>query len=513
MPDRACTGSAQSFPSDPAAARPGLAWLLVLATLTLFGWLAADASVRVFGGWNLALFLFVFPLPYLGALLLLMVAGALGAWPSTLARSIIATGGITLLAPLQAALLMAGFMVGFGLTMSIGGLAVVAALPESAVPVLGLLAVIATCALMGGAFGAGLFGARRRLGLIGATQARGWRLVDIGASALAGAFALPAGGLLRELMLPNAAYTADDLPLRLLGAGAVIVAVFAPHALVSWRSLHHGRLQNRMPWVGIAVYALLLYLTPAWLSADSARRPELGWPHVQLEARRADLRAAAERTARADALQAERERMRAIAPDTRLSWNGVTWSAPVGIRLEGEWSPLDDRYLALTFSPAATHALYDLGVRIVQVREGPFRPVEIAPAGQQRQAGYYETCRRQALHGLTVCWALGSRHARELSERLGEVRDVERVRIIDRLPDGDFVAGSEQAGFAASCTLEGACEAAFGHVSGQVRVPLPLARLGQWPTLRREIGALLEEASDRRLDDAPGLVWRSPREN
>jgi hypothetical protein len=81
MPDRACTGSAQSFPSDPAAARPGLAWLLVLAMLTLFGWLAADASVRVFGGWNLALFLFVFPLPYLGALLLLMVAGALGAWP------------------------------------------------------------------------------------------------------------------------------------------------------------------------------------------------------------------------------------------------------------------------------------------------------------------------------------------------------------------------------------------------------------------------------------------------
>jgi hypothetical protein len=510
MPDRACAGSAPSFPSDPAAARPGLAWLLVLATLTLFGWLAADASVQAFGGgWNLALFLFLFPLPYLGALLLLMVAGALGAWPSTLARSIIATASVTLLAPLQAALVTVGFVVGFGLTMSIGLLGVVAAFPESAVPVFGLLAVFATCALMGGAFGAGLFKARRRLGLFAATQWRGWRLVDIGASALAGAFAMPAGLLLRNLMLPDAADTANDLPLRLLGAGAVIVAVFAPHALVSWRLMHHSCLPTRIPWVGIAAYAVLLYLTPALLSADSVHRPELGWPHVQLEARRADLRAAAERTGWAGALQAER----AIAPDRRLSWNGVSWSAPVGTRLEGEWSPLDARYVALTLSLAATHPLYDLGVRIVQVREGPFRPVEIALAGQQRQAGYYETCRRQALHGLTVCWALGSRHARELSERLGEVPDVERVRIIDRLPYGDFVAGSEQAGFAASCKLEGACGAAFGHVSGQVRVPMPLAQLRQWPSLRREIAALLEEASDQPVDAAPGLVWRPPPEN
>jgi hypothetical protein len=81
------------------------------------------------------------------------------------------------------------------------------------------------------------------------------------------------------------------------------------------------------------------------------------------------------------------------------------------------------------------------------------------------------------------------------------------------LPYGDFVAGSEQAGFAASCKLEGACGAAFGHVSGQVRVPMPLAQLRQWPSLRREIAALLEEASDQPVDAAPGLVWRPPPEN
>jgi hypothetical protein len=80
-------------------------------------------------------------------------------------------------------------------------------------------------------------------------------------------------------------------------------------------------------------YAVILYLMPALLSADQTHRLELAWPKAHLEARRAALEVAVKRTARARALQAERERMRMIPSE--LGWHGLTWRAPAGGRLEG----------------------------------------------------------------------------------------------------------------------------------------------------------------------------------
>ena len=197
---------------------------------------------------------------------------------------------------------------------------------------------------------------------------------------------------------------------------------------------------------------------------------------------------------------------------SKLSWHGLTWRTPADGRLEGDWSPMEDRYVALIVIPGTAHPLERLGVHAVRVREDPFRPVEIVPAGPAEKIGYNETCRPSVLHDLTICWALGNMHARELSERFGAAPEPLRVRTIDRLPSGDFLVAARVPGFAASCRFDdAACEGALAHGDRVVRFQFPLERLNSWSDLRRELGELLDEATGQPLDERPGLVWLPSR--
>jgi hypothetical protein len=293
-------------------------------------------------------------------------------------------------------------------------------------------------------------------------------------------------------------------------ASGIVVAIFAPHAVASWRLLRRSRRESQVPWVGVVSYLLFLYLMPALLLADPRRGPELAWPLAQLEAQQAQLEKAAERTMRARLLQEERERMRTIPAGTKLTWQGLIWRAPDGSRLEGDWSPQHDRDVALTLLPAEKHPLRRVGIHAVEVREHAFRPVEVIPANEPRQTGYYETCRSRAWRGLAVCWLLAGRRAADLRQRFSEEEG--RIRLMDRLPYGDFVVGAEDQGFAATCLLDRAvCEAGLAHAGRLVRVRFPIEHLQRWQVLRRGVNDLIEWASGRSLDDAPGLVWRPPQ--
>jgi hypothetical protein len=498
--------------SEPSTRLPGVAWLLILCALTMFGWFVADASARAVGDWNFASFLFAFPLPYVGAYLLLTLSGAVGAWPSAPVRVAITIGSLAVLVPLQALLVMAGFLVGIGVA-PLGALPalVVSLLPlpfDRAMSLLGLLVACSTCAFIDGVLGAGLFELQRRLGLLEGDRARAWQVVHIGGGGLAGVLMLPAGSILESVLLPRSA-GADGLLLRLVIAGGIIALIFIPHAAGSWWLLRRGRLQIRMPWAGAAAFALFLYLLPAFLAVDPAVRPDLAWPRTHLEARQTALEIAMERRARARAAQAERERMRPIP--SGLRWNALTWQAPRGTRIEGDWSPLEGKYEALILIPAEAHPLKRMGVQAVRVREDASIPVKIVPASRLRQIGYYETCRPGALHDLTICWAVGNKHAREFSDRFGATPETDRVKVTRRLPYGDFLVAAEQPGFAASCILDdGLCEVGFAHGGRSVRAQVPLDRLESWQDVRREVSSLLREASGRPLDDRPGLVWLPP---
>jgi hypothetical protein len=477
--------------SVSASGRPRVGWPLILFALTLLGWFVADASVRAMGDWSLAWFLFVFPLPYVGAFLLATLSGAVSVWPSAPARAAITIGGLALLAAFQAPLVAAGFMVSPPIAMSLIGLTGILLGVAFAIPVVGLLVTCSTCALMGGVVGGALFVLQRRLGLLEPDQIRAWRTVDIGGGALAGAFMLPAGKLLEDLVLPQVA-SGDGLLVRLAVAGGLLAAIFMPHAIAAWSLLRRSRLQTSVSSAGVASYALFLYVVPAFLLGDSALRPELAWPRAHLEERRAALKVAVERAARGRALQVERERMRTIPSE--LIWHGLRWRAPAGAWLEGDWSPLEDRYRFLVLFPAEEHPLSCLGVQAVQVREDASLPVEIVPASRARQIGYNETCRPDARHDLTICWALGNRHAGDFSERFGTAPGTDRVNIVDRLPYGDFLAAAVSPGFAASCRLEDeTCEGSLAHGNRSVRFQFPLKQLNTWPNLRREVNVPLEQ--------------------
>jgi hypothetical protein len=473
------------------------------------GWYVADASVRAVGGWNYAWFLFAFPLPYVGAFLLVTLSGAVGVWPSAPVRAAITIGSLALLVTFQAPLIAAGFMVSPPIAMSLIALTGILLGVAFAVPVVGLILTCSTCALIGGVFGAALFSLQRRLGLIEPDQTRAWRTVDIGGGALAGAFMLPAGKLLEDLVLPQVA-SGDRLLVRLAVAGGLLATIFTPHALAAWWLLRRSRLQTSVSWAGVASYALFLYVVPAFLLGDSALKPELAWPRAHLEERRAALKVAVDRAARGRALQVERERMRTIPSE--LIWRGRRWRAPAGAWLEGDWSPLEDRYKSLLLFLADEHPLSRLGVQAVQVRDDASLPVEIVPASRARQIGYYETCRPDVWHDLTICWALGNRHARDFSERFGGAPGTDRVRIANRLPYGDFLVAEASPGFAASCRLdEGTCDGGLAHGNRTVRFQFPLKQLNSWLKLRREVNVLLEQATGQPLDDVPGLVWLPPQ--